>query len=384
MAFNLSTCARPNILSLTPYRCARDDYKEAPGQILLDANENTHGHSLSPSEGPLNRYPDPHQNELKQAICALRNENPTNPLTEENLFLGVGSDELIDALMRAFCVPGKDKIITTPPTYGMYSVAAKINDVEVLTIPLEGDDFSLQTEKIISTITNPPPSESEKGRVKLVFLCSPGNPTGVCIPPSSIKTLLSTPFNGLIIIDEAYIDFSTSTPSLAPLVPSYPNLIVLQTLSKAFGLAGIRMGIGFAPKNIAAMLNGLKAPYNVSSLASRAAIKALQPAALENMRRNRDDILQQKGVLMDVLPGIKGVGRIRGGKDANFVLFEVCDKQGRSNEFAKRVYATLAQRGVVIRFRGEEYGCEGCLRATVGTEEENKWLVKELRDVLEG
>ncbi|KAL8702711.1 MAG: hypothetical protein Q9201_004111 [Fulgogasparrea decipioides] len=407
-AFCLETCARPNILALQPYRCARDDYKDDGNNILLDANENAYGPgldlagdgSLKPpvSDGVvdrdtskmdllgLNRYPDPHQVELKHQLCQLRNTHThtTNDLKPENLFVGVGSDEAIDALLRCFCRPGRDKIITCPPTYGMYAVSAQVNDIELVKVPLDvAREFQLQPEAINATLSSDP-------SIKLIYICSPGNPTGKILAKSDVQRILKHPtWNGIVVLDEAYIDFAPDGASLAEWVTEWPNLVVLQTLSKAFGLAGIRLGAAFASPEVAGLLNNIKAPYNVSSPTSALAMAALQPQNLAVMKSNRARILEQRQRLLTELSKINRIGSFLGGTDSNFLLVEVLDKPrdqgGRaSNESAMMLYEQLAEiRGVVVRFRGKELGCEGCLRITVGTSDEVDRLLADSRSILQ-
>lgn len=330
----------------------------------------------------LNRYPDPHQHELKQRLINLRNTHvhTQKNLTPNNLFVGVGSDEAIDALLRAFCTPGKDKILTCPPTYGMYSVSAQVNDVGIVKVPLDVDDgFRAQPEKINAKL-------SEDPSIKMVYLCSPGNPTANLVRKEDVKQVLEHPsWNGVVVLDEAYIDFSPEGSSLAEWVAEWPNLVVMQTLSKAFGLAGIRLGAAFTSPGIAKLLNSLKAPYNVSNPTSQLAIQALQPQNLAVMHKHREQILQQRERMLSELPRIPGVGRFLGGQDSNFLLVEMLDQAGGkpSNEVALQVYERLAEtRGVVVRFRGKEVGCLGCLRVTVGTEAEVTRFLKEITAVL--
>jgi len=384
--FNLETCARPNILALEPYRCARDDYKDDGTNVLLDANENAYGPALpsssslsSSSSGPqidllgLHRYPDPHQHDLKQLLCNLRNthHHTSRAITPENLFVGVGSDEAIDALLRCFCVPGKDRILTCPPTYGMYAVSAQVNDVAIHKVPLlPGPTFALDTQAVLSALSAD--AEHDKS-IKLVYLCSPGNPTGSLLSKADVAAVLEHPtWNGVVVLDEAYIDFSPDGSSLAEWVAEWPNLVVMQTLSKAFGLAGIRLGAAFTSPPIARLLNSLKAPYNISSPTSTLASHAVSDAGLAAMRGNRDRIVAQRDRLIRELPRVPGVGKLMGGTESNFLLYQILNSQGRpDNVTALRVYETLAEnKGVVVRFRGKEHGCEGCLRITVGTEEE--------------
>jgi histidinol-phosphate aminotransferase len=301
-------------------------------------------------------------------------------LTPDNLFVGVGSDEAIDALLRAFCTPGKDKILTCPPTYGMYGVSAQVNDVEVVKVPLDVDaDFAAQPEKINDKLSADP-------LIKMVYLCSPGNPTGSLVSKEAVQKVLEHPsWNGIVVLDEAYIDFAPEGSSLAEWVTEWPNLVVMQTLSKAFGLAGIRLGAAFTSPPIAKLLNSLKAPYNIPNPTSQIAYQALQEENLAVMHKNREQIIQQRNRLLSEMPRIKGVGRFRGGRASNFLLVEMCDGQGSpSNEVALQVYERLAERrGVVVRFRGKELGCLGCIRVTVGTEAEVTRFLKELKTVLE-
>ncbi|KAK0653313.1 Histidinol-phosphate aminotransferase [Lasiodiplodia hormozganensis] len=405
-AFNLETCARPNILALQPYRCARDDYKDDGTNILLDANENAYGPGLA-LEGNgklrngvygmednievdflgLNRYPDPHQIPLKERLCDLRNTNhhTQTELRPDNLFVGVGSDEAIDALLRAFCVPGKDKILTCPPTYGMYSVSAQTNDVGIVKVPLiASQDFALDAPAINEVLSGP-----EGANIKLVYICSPGNPTGALVSKSAVEQVLTHPtWNGIVIVDEAYVDFAAEDASLAQWTTEWPNLVVMQTLSKAFGLAGIRLGAAFTSPPIARILNSLKAPYNISNPTSQIALQALKPRHLGVMHKNRDAILQQRSRLLQEMPQVPGVGRFLGGQDANFLLVEFLsapkEEGGKpDNEVALKVYEALAEeKGVVVRFRGKELGCTGCLRVTVGTENECTRFLDSLYQVL--
>ncbi|KAH7396527.1 pyridoxal phosphate-dependent transferase [Phaeosphaeria sp. MPI-PUGE-AT-0046c] len=399
--FDLQTCARPNILALEPYRCARDDYKDDGTNILLDANENAYGPGLAldregklagasgngTSEGievdllGLNRYPDPHQEPLKQQLCTLRNTHHHTQLTltPANLFVGVGSDEAIDALIRAFCVPGREKILVCPPTYGMYSVSAQVNDVSLVKVPLQVPSFALDVPAILAALSADP-------TIKLAYLCSPGNPTGTCLSKADVQQILEHPsWNGIVVVDEAYIDFAPAGSSLAEWVTEWPNLVVMQTLSKAFGLAGIRLGAAFADPAVARILNNMKAPYNISNPTSQIAQAALSAKHLGVMRDNVDRIVQQRERLLVELPQIPGVGALRGGTESNFLLYQMLDAPGGqpSNEVALAVYEGLAEeKGVVVRFRGKEFGCEGCLRITVGTEEEVTRFLQEMRTVL--
>ncbi|KAF3766831.1 histidinol-phosphate aminotransferase [Cryphonectria parasitica EP155] len=397
--FDLSTCARPNILRLQPYRCARDDYKDDGHNILLDANENAYGPPITADVvtanngdvGPaasvdllgLHRYPDPHQHDLKRLLCRLRNthDHTNKDLTPDNLFVGVGSDEAIDALLRAFCVPGRDTILVCPPTYGMYSVSAQVNDVGLVPVPLlPAPTFSLDVPAILAAL-----DASQTNGIKLAYLCSPGNPTGGLLSKDDVRRVLEHPtWNGIVVLDEAYIDFAPDGASLAEWVAEWPNLVVLQTLSKAFGMAGVRLGAAFASPDVARLLNSLKAPYNISSPTSALASYALSAQGLAAMRANRERLVAQRDRLVRELPQIPGVGRLRGGTASNFLLYEMLNAQGvPDNKTALAVYEGLAEtKGVVVRFRGKEHGCEGCLRITVGTEAECTRLLGAIRKML--
>lgn len=331
----------------------------------------------------LNRYPDPHQIDLKEKYCRLRNthHHTKKELKPENLFCGVGSDEAIDALLRCFCVPGKDKILTCPPTYGMYAVSADVNAIDIVHVPLNvNDGFSLQPERINEKLSADP-------NIKMVYVCSPGNPTGALIRKSDIQSILGHPtWNGVVVVDEAYVDFSPEGSSLAEWVLEWPNLVVMQTLSKAFGLAGIRLGVAFTSPDIAALLNNMKAPYNIPSPTSAIANAALEEPNLVVMRENRAKIVQQRDRLLKEMPKVPGIGRFIGGTESNFLLVEILDGDGGKpdNATALALYETMAgQRGVVVRFRGKEHGCTGCLRITVGTDKEVDRFLAELRSVLQ-
>lgn len=317
-------------------------------------------------------------------MCSLRNTHvhTTKPLKPENFFVGVGSDEVIDTILRCFCVPGRDKIVTCPPTYGMYAVSAQVNDVNIVKIPLDtGNGFSLRPGAINEALSSDP-------SIKVVYICSPGNPTASLISKSDIQQVLEHPtWNGVVVLDEAYIDFAYDGSSLAQWVTEWPNLVVMQTLSKAFGLAGIRLGFAFTSPEVATLFNNLKAPYNISSPTSALARTALGPRNLAVMRSNRERILEQRGRLLRQLLDIPGVGRLIGGTDSNYVLVQFLDnpdsKGKPCNKTAMALYTSLAEsRGVVVRFRGKEFGCEGCLRITVGTAGEVDRFLEETRTTL--
>lgn len=332
---------RPNILALTPYSSARSEYK-GRADIFLDANE-------SPYDTGYNRYPDPLQWKLKEIIGALKGIAP------EKIFLGNGSDEAIDLLIRIFCEPGRDRILTLPPTYGMYQVSADIANVGVQGILLDQ-----RFQPAVSDIL-----QAADERAKLLFLCSPNNPTGNSFPLAAIRELASG-FPGIVVVDEAYSDFS-SQPSCLTLLEEYPNLIVMQTLSKAWGLAGIRLGMAFASEEIIGLLNKVKPPYNVNQLTQEAALQALSEP--EQQAAQVREILGQRTLLAQYLSGLEFVRRIYP-SDANFLLVQVDDPQA--------VYRYLAQRGIIVRDRSSAPRCEGCLRITVGRPEENEQLFRAL------
>lgn len=383
---------RPNIRSLEPYRCARDDFKTG---LLLDANENTQGPALtSVTEEEellnLNRYPDPHQLELKEQIVQFRNLNPNEHKTADsqllspsNLVLGVGSDESIDMLMRCCCQPGQDKILICPPTYGMYSICAKVNDVGISRVPLQFPGFQLDTDAIVTAVKEDP-------SIKLMYLTSPGNPTGKLLSVEDVVTISETVakfWKGFVVIDEAYIDFTPNkttdgkeySESVATLTTQYPNLVCLQTLSKSFGLAGIRLGITFCTEELAHYLNSMKYPYNISSLTANVALRATgKDTGLTSMQKFVVQVAEQRDWVLQNLQKLDGIGKNLGGLELNFLLLEILDKDGKpSNEVAQKLYQVLAvDNQVVVRFRGKELNCTGCLRITIGTESENLKLIE--------
>jgi histidinol-phosphate aminotransferase len=345
---NIDDLVRQNIRDLVPYRSARDDFEEG---VLLDANENSLG-SPFPDAEMLNRYPSPYQRILRGKIAEYRGVKP------ENVFTGVGSDEAIDLLIRIFCTPGVDSILITPPTYGMYKVAANINDVrtdEVLLTP----DFQIDVEATLSAITE---------TTRIIFLCSPNNPTANSLNAADIEQII-TSFNGIVVVDEAYIDFS-SPPSFAKKVEEYPNLVVLQTLSKAFGLAGIRLGMAIADPAVITYMMKVKAPYNVNKLTSAAAIKAFDH--INTVKKNVETIISERIRVMAALEEMQTIVKVHP-SDANFVLFTMDD--------AKNIYKKLAAAGVVIRYRGHEPLCENGLRVTIGTETENNLFLTKLKEI---
>jgi histidinol-phosphate aminotransferase len=337
--FQLEKIIRPNILALKPYSSARDEFKGKDG-IFLDANENPYGN--------LNRYPDPYQKTLKEKLSVLKN------ISTENIFIGNGSDEVIDLVFRIFCTPGKDKAIVYPPTYGMYEVSANINDVEIISIPLN-ENFQLDVNKVSSF-------GGDLEGVKIIFLCSPNNPTANNL--ENIETIIQK-FNGIVFVDEAYIDFSTQE-SLLQKVNDYPNLIVSQTLSKAWGRAAIRIGIAYASKEIISYYNKVKPPYNVSQINQYEAIKALDD--LENFTKNNNTILAQRTWLVQQLSSLSFVEKIYP-SDANFVLVKTKN--------ANAIYQKLVEEKIVVRNRHSVV--ENCLRITVGEPFENVKLIKTMK-----
>mmetsp|Transcript_2645 Transcript_2645/g.4926 ORF Transcript_2645/g.4926 Transcript_2645/m.4926 type:complete len:381 (+) Transcript_2645:358-1500(+) len=346
-----ATLARPNILALQPYRCARDDYSTG---ILLDANENAIGPTSLPTNSLpddnrllLERYPCPYQIPLKGAYAKYRGAN----LKPENIFVGVGSDEAIDLLMRIFCKPGEDNIMITPPTYGMYKVSANVNDVKIVEVPLT-PDFDLRIPEMIAAVTD---------KTKLMFVCSPGNPTCKAIPLSDIEQLATSSYKGIIVVDEAYVDFS-SEESAVKLIESFPNIVVLQTLSKAFGLAGIRCGFAIGYPDVIQLMNNVKAPYNLNKLTSEVARNAMENTKV--LEKNIKTLLEQREHVAEELRKMDFVVKVYP-SDSNFLLV-------RLKQLSKEIYKKMADDGIVVRYRGSELHCDECLRITIGTEEENK------------
>ncbi len=333
--------ARENIRKLKPYSSARSEFS-GRAEIFLDANEN-------PYPSGLNRYPDPLQRTLKKKISALKG------VAEENTFLGNGSDEVIDLLIRIFCEPNKDHIITLPPTYGMYQVSADIAGVEVRKIPLT-PDFQADVSLILNTADK---------YSKLLFICSPNNPTGNSLEKESIQYLAKY-FKGILVIDEAYIDFSKQG-SCIELLRDFPNIVVMQTFSKAWGLAGIRLGMAFASKPIIDFLNKVKPPYNINQLTQNAALEAL--GNIKEVQKRKEEILVERKILRQKLTAFSFVQHIYP-SDANFLLVKV--------ETPDALYDFLIQKKIIVRNRSKVLLCEGCLRITVGTPEENEKLLKAL------
>ena len=346
---DIPSLVRPNILDLKPYRSARDDFDSG---ILLDANENALGAPFE-HELALNRYPMPYQEELREKIAEFRK------VDSQNVFVGVGSDEAIDLLVRIFCEPGKDRVITTPPTYGMYKVSAGVNNIAVDEALLT-TGYQLQIDEILSSVQE---------TTKLIFLCSPNNPTANSLWRKDILKIVNR-FGGIVILDEAYIDFSNQK-SFAEDIKDHKNLVVLQTMSKAFGLAGIRLGIAIANPEIINFMMKIKAPYNVNSLTLQAAIKGFShinamKAKVAQIKSEREKVIQR----LENIPQIQKVYP----SDANFLIFKIDD--------ALEVYKKIAEQGIIVRYRGNEPHCENCLRLTIGTAQENKLFFETLNKVL--
>lgn len=339
--FDLQKLIRTNIRSLKPYSSARDEF-QGQASVYLDANE-------SPYPTPYNRYPDPHQAVVKQKLATIKQVDPPT------IFLGNGSDEAIDLLFRACCEPGIDNVVIPQPTYGMYAVSASINNIVIKSVKLTSN-FDLDEEATLQACDE---------NTKIIFLCSPNNPAGSLLTTTKAEKLIQT-FNGLVVIDEAYIDF-TNQPGFVPLLKQYPNLVVLQTLSKAWGLAGIRMGIAFASAEIIHILNKIKPPYNISTLSQQVALEALHNEARKN-EWVKEIIAEREKLYMELkkLPQVKEVFP----SEANFLLVRVTDATG--------IYKKLADRGVIVRNRSSVVLCNDCLRITVGTPEENKIVISQL------
>ncbi len=335
---NIEKLVRKNILNLKPYSSARDEFSGADG-IFLDANENPFG--------TLNRYPDPYQKELKNEISKIKNIN------SDSLFLGNGSDEVIDLLFRIFTNPGKDQALTFTPTYGMYEVAANINDVELIQIPLN-ENFQISIDENLQKAL-------QNEDLKLVFICSPNNPTGNLIQKEAVDFILEN-FTGIVVIDEAYIDFAEQKSWISQL-EKYPNLVVMQTFSKYWGMAGLRVGMAFSNPEIISLLNKVKPPYNISSLNQEAVLKTLKNAS--EINKQLELILKEREYVISALTNLEMVKKIYP-TDANFLLAEV--------ENANDLYDYLVNKKVIIRNRNSVV--KNCVRITIGTPEENKKLIK--------
>jgi histidinol-phosphate aminotransferase len=339
--FNINNLVRKNVAGLKPYSSARDEFKQGDSKmVFLDANEN-------PFETGVNRYPDPQQRELKKQLGEIKG------IPAGNILLGNGSDEVLDLVFRAFCEPGKDNIITLPPTYGMYLVLAEINNIENREVLLT-DDFQPNVPKIFKKVND---------NTKLILLCSPNNPTGNSFSEEKILEILNN-FNGLVVIDEAYIDFSESESWIYKL-KNYPNLVITQTLSKAYGMAGIRLGICYASAEIIQILNKIKPPYNVNELTQKRALERV--VDFISVKKEIADILIERNKLFKSLLEVDFVEKTYN-SDANFILIKV--------DNAKLRYDQLLKKGIVIRNRTTQPLCENTLRLTVGTAEENQQLIE--------
>ncbi|MDB5032001.1 histidinol-phosphate transaminase [Mucilaginibacter sp.] len=344
--FNINNILRENIKNLTPYSSARDEF-QGEASVYLDANENAFG---SPLDEPYNRYPDPLQYDVKKRLSEIKG------VPVRNIFLGNGSDEAIDILFRSFCNPGVDNVILVPPTYGMYEVSANINDIQTKKVLLT-EDFQLNLEGIAEAIDK---------NTKLIFICSPNNPTGNSINRDDVETLLNN-FDGIVVVDEAYINFSRQKTFIQELT-EYANLVVLQTLSKAWGLAGLRIGMAFASEEIIEVMNKVKPPYNINESSQQLALKAL--ANVDQVNGWIKETLLQRDKLVLNLKDLDFVLDIYP-SDANFILIKTTDPMG--------IYNFLVQKGIIVRNRSKVDLCEGSLRITVGTPAENEILIETLK-----
>jgi histidinol-phosphate aminotransferase len=340
--FNLHQLIRPHLLRLNPYSTARDEYKGKPG-IFLDANEN-------PYPGNWNRYPDPHQVELKKAISSIKN------ISAEQIFIGNGSDEVIDLMIRLCCEPGLHAVITTDPTYSMYQVSAQINGVEAIKVPLKAN-FGLSAEAVLQAVYP---------EVRIIFLCSPNNPSGNLLEKDEVRRILRN-FNGIVVVDEAYIDFADDGGFL-PELNQWPNLVVMQTLSKAWGLAGLRLGMAFGSPELIAWLNKIKPPYNISQAAQQFALQKLRNHT--EVAHQINEIKSERNRLARELTRLPSVVKVFTSQ-ANFLLVQFTH--------AGQVYEYLLQHGIIVRNRSNVLHGHNCLRITVGTPEENNTLIRILQ-----
>ena len=342
MAFELDKLVRPNIKTLKPYSSAKDEYTGA-AKILLDANENSLG---SPLTKWYNRYPDPYQKQLKEKLAFVKQ------IAANQIFIGNGSDECIDILFRTFCEPGKDNIIICPPTYPMYEVSANINDISVQNAPLLSD-YQLNVAHIEQLVNE---------HTKIIWICSPNNPTGNSLDRIDIETILNH-FDGIVVIDEAYINFSKQKSFVQSLI-DYPNLVVMQTLSKAWGLAGLRLGMCFANPDIIGYMNKVKAPYNINIVTQELALQALEEVGQVNDMIKL--LVDMRNALAQVIASMPHVIKVFP-SDTNFILVKI--------PHARKLYEFLMSKGIIVRDRSALALCEDSLRITVGTEQENTLLV---------
>ena len=344
---NIETLVRKNVKKMSSYLSARDDFKKENVKklIYLDANE-------SPFDNKINRYPDNKHTELKKVVSDIKNVNVNQ------VVFGNGTDEILDLIVRVFCNPYEDKIITLPPTYGMYDVIAKTNGVENIEIPLKSD-FSIDKNQILKLRST---------SIKVLFLCSPNNPTGNSFDTNNLTDLIKA-FKGIIVIDEAYIDFS-SKQSLISLIEDNNNLIITQTMSKAYGMAGIRLGMGFSSKKIIDYLNKIKPPYNINVLTEKKALEELNK--IDEIEKNISIVLDERNLLVSSLEKLDFVEKIYK-SDANFLLVKVDNADLRYNQ--------LLEKGIVVRNRSNQPLCQNCLRITIGTKNENTSLIKTLNEL---
>ncbi|MBR4854910.1 MAG: histidinol-phosphate transaminase [Alistipes sp.] len=335
----IESLVRANIAALSPYSTARDEYQGELG-VFLDANE-------SPYENGYNRYPDPHQKSLKARLSQIKG------VEAKNIFVGNGSDEAIDLMFRVFCEPAEDNAVAIAPSYGMYKVSAAINNIEMREVQL-GEDFSLPVDALLAECDE---------HTKLMFICSPNNPTGNSFPRKDILRLAEE-FEGMLIVDEAYIDFAEAE-SLKSEIEQYPNIVVLQTMSKAWAMAGLRLGLALADSRVVEIMSQVKYPYNIN----KAALQIVEQLLDEPIDDKVAEIVEQRGVVAEKLAQMPFVGKVYP-SDANFVLAKVDD--------ADAIYEHLIADGIIVRNRNRVRGCEGCLRITIGTKEENEKLIKSL------
>ncbi|CAH8285993.1 histidinol-phosphate aminotransferase [Mariniflexile fucanivorans] len=343
---NIQDLIRPTIKALKPYSSARDEFQGVTdNMVFLDANEN-------PFENGVNRYPDPHQSKLKAILSEIKG------VSAKNILLGNGSDEVLDLIYRAFCEPNEDNVVILPPTYGMYEVLANLNAIAIKKLNLD-EAFEPKVEAILN---------SADAHSKLLFICSPNNPSGNSFTTGAIEKMVSN-FKGIVVIDEAYIDFSTEKSWLTRL-NEFPNLIISQTLSKAYAMAGIRLGICYASEEIITVLNTIKPPYNINELTQKKAIELL---SIKDLASNQIvDILKEREAMVAELKSVRYISKIYP-SDANFVLVKVDDANKRYNQ--------LIEKGIVIRNRTTQPGCENTLRLTIGTSKENKILIDTLKSI---
>lgn len=341
---DLKNIVRPNILALAPYSCARDEFK-GEASVYIDANEN-------PYNNGLNRYPDPRQWKVKELLAPIKGVKP------EQIFLGNGSDEAIDLVYRIFCRPGIDNVVAPAPTYGMYQVCAEINDVEYRAVPLGAETFALDVESIAAQVDQ---------HTKVIWICSPNNPSGNAYTAEQLIGIVQRFSEQIVVVDEAYIDFS-SIPSMTTQLEKFDNLVILQTFSKAWGHAAMRLGIAIASTEIIAFFNNVKYPYNVNELTQNQAIKVLND--VKKKERQVNEILAQRDILRDLLLSLSCVVKVYP-SDANFLLVKVND--------ANAIYQYLQSKGIIVRNRHKVQLCANCLRITVGVPEENAELFEALK-----